>query len=181
MGYLIGDGSGRFYPEAFMSAGTAHDLIQLITQTQIPEPEQPDSNLTSGQLSQMLTDSFGFEASFKIDSQYLTRAQTADCIWQAVVDQYIDRMNLVTEVQDPIITVSFGEFIGPKNCVYIDLNNKPWAEQLLAQGFAKETDFKKKSGFCTYPLWELDEDMLNECGGKKYKQYLKAREDYMPF
>ncbi len=80
-----------------------------------------------------------------------------------------------------IITVSFGEFIGPKNCVYIDLNNKPWAEQLLAQGFAKETDFKKKSGFCTYPLWELDEDMLNECGGKKYKQYLKAREDYMPF
>ena len=63
MGYLIGDGSGHFYPEAFMSAGTARDLIQLITQTQIPEPEQPDSNLTSGQLSQMLTDGFGFEAS----------------------------------------------------------------------------------------------------------------------
>ena len=72
MDYLIGDGSGRFYPEAFMSAGTAHDLIQLITQTQIPEPEQPNSNLTSGQLSQMLTDSFGFEASLEIDSQYLT-------------------------------------------------------------------------------------------------------------
>lgn len=84
-----------------MSAGTAHDLIQLITQTQIPEPEQPDSNLTSGQLSQMLIKGFGFEASLEIDGQYLTRAQTADCIWQTMVDQYIDRMNLVTEVQDP--------------------------------------------------------------------------------
>lgn len=84
-----------------MSAGTAHNLIQLITQTQIPEPEQPDSNLTSGQLSQMLINGFGFEASLEIDGQYLTRAQTADCIWQAMVDQYIDRMNLVTEVQNP--------------------------------------------------------------------------------
>lgn len=101
MDYLIGDGFGHFYPEAYMSAGTARDLIQLITQTQIPEPEQPDSNLTSGQLSQMLINGFGFEASLEIDGQYLTRAQTADCIWQALVDQYIDRMNLVTEVQNP--------------------------------------------------------------------------------
>ena len=101
MDYLIGDGSGRFYPETVMSAGTAHALIQLITQTQIPEPEQPDSNLTSGQLSQMLANSFKFEASLAIDGPYLTRAQTADYIWQALVYQYIDRMNLVTEVQDP--------------------------------------------------------------------------------
>lgn len=80
MDYLIGDGFGHFYPEAYMSAGTAHNLIQLITQTQIPEPEHPKFSLTGGQLSQMLINGFGFEASLEIDSQYLTRAQTADCI-----------------------------------------------------------------------------------------------------
>ena len=101
MGYLIGDGFGHFYPEAYMSAGTAHALIQLITQTQIPEPEQPDSNLTSGQLSQILTDGFGFDASLEIDGQYPTRAQTADYIWQTMVNQYMNLMNLVTEVQNP--------------------------------------------------------------------------------
>lgn len=84
-----------------MSAGTAHALIQLITQTQIPEPEQPDSNLTSGQLSQILTDGFGFDASLEIDGQYPTRAQTADYIWQTMVNQYMNLMNLVTEVQNP--------------------------------------------------------------------------------
>lgn len=101
MDYLIGDGFGHFYPEAYMSAGTARDLIQLITQTQIPEPEHPKFSLTGGQLSQMLTDGFGFEASLEIDGQYLTRAQTAGFIWQALVDQYLNLMNLVTEVQDP--------------------------------------------------------------------------------
>ena len=53
-----------------------------------------------------------------------------------------------TDSNDPTdycdLTVSFGEFIGMKNCAYIDANNCDFADQLLKQGMATKTQFTKK-------------------------------------
>ena len=54
----------------------------------------------------------------------------------------------------------FCEMIGIKNAAYVDLNNNPWATQLLESGVAKDTGFTKQSGFCEYPLWQFNEDWL---------------------
>ncbi len=69
------------------------------------------------------------------------------------------------------LTKSFGEFIGVKNCAYIDLNNCPFAVALLEQGVAQDTGFTKNSGFCSYPLWHFNEDYLKEIGGEEYEKY----------
>lgn len=78
-----------------------------------------------------------------------------------------------------VITKSFGEFIGLKNCAYIDLNNCPYAEQLLKEGIAKDTGFTKRSGYCTYPLWEFNEDFLREHGKENYELYSREYDEYM--
>ena len=74
----------------------------------------------------------------------------------------------VTDESEPeeycMLTVSFGEFIGMKNCAYIDSNNCDFTAQLLEQGMAKPTGFTKHSGFCEYPLWEFDEEFLKDMG-----------------
>lgn len=76
------------------------------------------------------------------------------------------------------MTVSFGEFISIKNSAYIDTNNCPFAEQLLAFDIAEPTSFSKRSGFCEYPLWVFKESFLREAGGEKYEQYLRAFDAY---
>ena len=80
-----------------------------------------------------------------------------------------------------VLTVSFGEFIGLKNSAYIDVNNCPFAEQLLKQGIAEATPFSKESGFCSYPLWVFKEDFLKEHGGSNYQQYTTACDEYMEY
>lgn len=77
------------------------------------------------------------------------------------------------------LTVSFGEFIGMKNAAYIDINNCPFADQILALGVAENTGFTKNSGFCSYPLWVFKEDFLTECGKENYKKYADAYDAYM--
>jgi len=73
------------------------------------------------------------------------------------------------------LTTSFGEFIGMKNCAYIDTNNFPDAVEILAQGYAKDTGFRKYSGYCTYPLWQFSEDFLKCCeGAGNYRKYLEC-------
>ena len=76
-----------------------------------------------------------------------------------------------------VITVSFGEFIGLKNCAYIDTNNFPRAEKTIAK-IATNTGFTKRSGFCEYPLYCFNEDFLKECGGEKYKRYSEEYDAY---
>ena len=78
-----------------------------------------------------------------------------------------------------MLTVSFGEFIGMKNCAYIDSNNCDFIEQLLEQGMAKPTGFTKHSGFCEYPLWEFDEQTLKYMGAENYEKYNTAYVQYM--
>ncbi|MFQ9053615.1 MAG: DUF4313 domain-containing protein [Oscillospiraceae bacterium] len=74
---------------------------------------------------------------------------------------------------------SFEEFIGLKNSAYVDINNCPFAPQLLNRGFAKDTGLYKESGFCSYPLWTFDETVLKETGGEKYERYARAYDEYM--
>ena len=80
---------------------------------------------------------------------------------------------------EDILTKSFGEFIGLKNSAYVDINNCPFAPQLLNRGFAKDTGLYKESGFCSYPLWTFDETVLKETGGEKYERYARAYDEYM--
>lgn len=79
------------------------------------------------------------------------------------------------------LTVSFGEFIGMKNCAYIDVNNcSPFAKQLLdAFGAAKDTGLTKRSGYCEYPLYVFDEQFLREIGGVSYDRYSDQFDAYM--
>lgn len=93
---------------------------------------------------------------------------------------------ILDDVTDPtmpeqycVLTVSFGEFIGMKNCAYIDTNNCEFAEQLREQGLATDTGFYKSSGFCQYPLWEFDESMLREIDNETYQKYSDAHDGYM--
>ena len=81
--------------------------------------------------------------------------------------------------QFAILTKSFGEFIGLKNSAYVDINNCPFAPQLLNRGFAKDTGLYKESGFCSYPLWTFEETVLKETGGEKYERYARAYDEYM--
>ena len=73
--------------------------------------------------------------------------------------------------QYAVLTTSFGEFIGAKDCAYIDTNNCPFAEQLLEQGIAEKTPLDKHSGFCTYPLWHFSEEFLKSIGPENYEKY----------
>ena len=92
-----------------------------------------------------------------------------------------DWINPESNMLEPyaMFTKSFGEFIGAKNCTYIDTNNCPFAEQLLEYGFARNTGLTKESGFCKYPLWEFKEDFLKEHGAKNYILYCNEYDKYM--
>ena len=89
----------------------------------------------------------------------------------------------VTDPSEPeqyaVLTVSFGEFIGMKNCAYIDTNNCDFAAQLQSQGLASDTGFYKASGFCKYPLWQFEEGTLREIDNDVYQKYSDAYDGYM--
>ena len=73
--------------------------------------------------------------------------------------------------QYAVLTKSFGEFIGMKDCAYIDRNNCPFADQLLDLGIAESTPMERQSGFCSYPLWHFREEFLREIGPENYAAY----------
>lgn len=59
------------------------------------------------------------------------------------------------------ITTCLGNAI--KGCSFIDTNNSPWAEELVMElGIALPTGSSGISGFCVYPLYEFDENKVNE-------------------
>lgn len=78
-----------------------------------------------------------------------------------------------------VLTVSFGDFIGMKNCAYIDTNNCGFADQLCEQGLGTNTGFTRQSGFCKYPLWWFDESTLKEIDSEIYQKYSDAYDEYM--
>lgn len=93
-------------------------------------------------------------------------------------------INLYTEDENGLkafaeLTKHFNEFIGQKNCAYVDTNNCPYAEQLLEQGIAVDTGLTKQSGYCSYPLWLFNEDFLKSVNGKIYDLYSESFDEYM--
>ena len=70
-------------------------------------------------------------------------------------------------------TVSFGEFIGIKDAVYIDTNNCNFAFQLKKQGFGVDSGITKQSGFWNYPLWIFEESLLRQIDNDVYEEYAK--------
>lgn len=91
----------------------------------------------------------------------------------------LDEVSDEQDMQYAVLTVSFGDFIGIKNAAYIDLNNCPFAGQLLEKGIAQDTGLTKNSGFCSYPLWVFREDFLQEYSGGNYEKYSAAFDEYM--
>ena len=79
------------------------------------------------------------------------------------------------------LTVNFHEFIGAKNCAYIDTNNCPFADEILKTGIAKDTGLTKRSGYCEYPLWQFDENYLKLIGGETYEMYSSKYDECMSF
>lgn len=86
-----------------------------------------------------------------------------------------------SEGEEPfaVLTKSFGEFIGMKDCAYIDTNNCAFANIFVDLGIAQPTGFTKESGFCSYPLWKFDEGFLKQIGDMEYEQYSEAFDEYM--
>lgn len=83
-------------------------------------------------------------------------------------------LGLLTEDGDlyDFLTVSFGEFISIKNAAYIDTNNHREAIAWLTEnGFGKATPLTKKSGFCEYPLFVFNEEMIKNTDTESYNQY----------
>lgn len=75
------------------------------------------------------------------------------------------------------------EMIGIKNAAYIDTNNFPWATLFIEKGFATDTGFIKRSGFCEYPLYQFDESWLKSLKplepGRSYSLYEKKYNEAM--
>ena len=50
----------------------------------------------------------------------------------------------------------------PKNFGFVDTNNFPEAPALIERlGIGRATPFRDSSVFCTYPMYEFDEDAIN--------------------
>ena len=75
-------------------------------------------------------------------------------------------------------TVNFGEYIGMKNCAYVDTNNSWFADELLKAGIAEDTGLSKLSGYYKYPLWHFKEDFLKEVNPEVYQTYTSEYEKY---
>lgn len=76
-------------------------------------------------------------------------------------------------------TLNFGEFIGVKNCAYVDTNNCWFADEILKTGVATDTGLTKLSGFCKYPLWKFKEEFLETVNKEVYKKYSDEYDEYM--
>ena len=61
-----------------------------------------------------------------------------------------------------IITVNLGDLL-ERNMAYIDTNNCPWAENFLIDNdFGLPTGEYKVSGFCIYPLYQIDLERISK-------------------
>lgn len=80
-----------------------------------------------------------------------------------------------------VLTTNLGEFVSVKNAAYIDTNNNgaKVIDWLVKNGFGLETPLTKHSGFCEYPLFVFDEDMLKRIDyNNNYEKYENIFNDY---
>lgn len=80
-----------------------------------------------------------------------------------------------------VITVNLGEFVSVKNATYIDTNNNSSSivDWLVKNDFGQKTEFTKRSGYCEYPLFIFDEEMLKKIDYNGiYKEYESLYNEY---
>lgn len=73
------------------------------------------------------------------------------------------------------LTVNLGSPLAGDTSAFIDTNNMGqdvvrWLEE---HGIAHATGEEAKSGYCTYPLMEFDEDFIKENASERYLRYVK--------
>ena len=76
-------------------------------------------------------------------------------------------------------TLSFAEYIGVKNCAYVDTNNCWFADEIFETGIAKDTGLTKIGGFYKYPLWQFKEEFLEAVDKEVYQKYSDEYDEYM--
>ena len=58
------------------------------------------------------------------------------------------------------LTVNLGKGL-PENQAFVDINNCPWAEEFIEEnGLGKDTGRIGASGYCFYPLYEFDMEVI---------------------
>lgn len=80
-----------------------------------------------------------------------------------------------------VLTTNLGEFVSVKNAAYIDTNNNGAnvIDWLIKNGFGQATQFTKHSGFCEYPLFVFNEELLKKIDyNNNYEKYEKLFIDY---
>ena len=86
-----------------------------------------------------------------------------------VKSSYMDGSLAVEMVANPdgyweeyaTLTVNLG--CGGEKYAFLDTNNCPWADTFLTDnGLANPTGIEKRSGYCTYPLYEFTEKFFDE-------------------
>ena len=91
------------------------------------------------------------------------------------------------------MSVNFGNFYGDpysgsfirNNCTFIDTNNVYFAEDFLNNVGAKPYtkmggEVRMQSGFCTYPLYEFPESLLEEMDKKGYEEHKERYNEALP-
>ena len=77
-------------------------------------------------------------------------------------------------------TVNLGEFIGTKNCAYVDTDECCYfADTILKSGIAQDTGLTKRNGHFDYPLWKFDESFLLSLNSEQYQKYSDSFDEYM--
>jgi len=82
--------------------------------------------------------------------------------------KYYDNKNLAVDLFDPVegpfarLTVNLGKKL-PANQAFLDVNNCPWAEEFVSEnGLGKSAGKIGFSGYCAYPLYEFNTEVLND-------------------
>ena len=70
------------------------------------------------------------------------------------------------------------EFTKPKNSTYVSLDEKEFVDELIRQGYAKDTGFRKRLYREMCSLIEFDAEYLRSADKEKYEQYSKDYDEY---
>ncbi len=84
------------------------------------------------------------------------------------IEHYSNNNNIAIQLYDaedgePYATITTNIIPLPEGCVALDTNNCPWAEEFLESlGVLEDALGEIQSGFCEYPVYQLDLDKLYE-------------------
>ena len=93
---------------------------------------------------------------------------------------YLEFIEVGSEELIAVATVNLGEFISILNAAHIDTNNHPnMVEFLEENGFGVKTDLIRTSGFCKYPIFLFNEDILRGINNGVYQNYIDNFERYL--